>query len=134
MCSQKLKVYELHPAGRLTVWLSVSVCVVPYPSSHASQVPEWAGSPWPPHWPITPELTDQTALPDSKPGLPSFCPGLGQPPPDGLIVQVNDVLPEALVLSVAVAVTLNVPAALGVPEIRPDEELMDSPAGSPVAL
>jgi hypothetical protein len=45
---------------------------------------------------------------------------------------VNDALPDAPVLSVALTVTLNVPAALGVPEMRPDEEI-DSPVGSPVA-
>ena len=37
-------------------------------------------------------------------------------------------------VSFAVTVTLEVPAVVGVPEIRPVEELMDSPAGSPVAL
>jgi hypothetical protein len=37
------------------------------------------------------------------------------------------------VVSVAVTVTLAAPAVVGVPEIRPDE-LMDSPAGSPVAV
>jgi hypothetical protein len=31
-------------------------------------------------------------------------------------------------------VTFDVPAAVGVPEISPDEELIDSPAGRPVAL
>ena len=40
----------------------------------------------------------------------------------------------APVLSVAVTVTLSVPAVVGVPEIRPLLELMDRPAGSPVAL
>ena len=34
----------------------------------------------------------------------------------------------------AVTVTLEVPAVVGVPEISPVEELMDSPAGRPVAL
>ena len=42
--------------------------------------------------------------------------------------------PEALVVSFAVTVTLEVPAVVGVPEISPEEELMDRPAGSPVAL
>src|SRR5881227_1785199 len=45
MCIQNVSVYELQPAGRLTDWLAESVCVVPYPSSQAFQVPEWAG--WP---------------------------------------------------------------------------------------
>ena len=51
----------------------------------------------------------------------------------GLTVQVNDADPCAPVVSVAVTVTLEVPAVVGVPEIRPVEELIDSPAGSPVA-
>ena len=49
-----------------------------------------------------------------------------------LIVQVNDAEPDAPVESVAVTVTLKVPAALGVPVIRPEEEI-DSPVGRPVA-
>ena len=36
-------------------------------------------------------------------------------------------------MSVAVTVTLEVPAVVGVPEIRP-EELIDRPAGSPLAV
>ncbi len=41
--------------------------------------------------------------------------------------------PDAPVVSVAVTVTEYVPAVLGVPLMRPVEELMDSPEGSPVA-
>jgi hypothetical protein len=63
---------------------SVSVCVLPYPFSHAFHEPEWAGSPV--ELSMTPELADHTVLPDSKPGLPSFCPGLEQPPPVPLMV------------------------------------------------
>ena len=40
----------------------------------------------------------------------------------------------APVVSVAVTVTDDVPAVVGVPEISPVEALIDSPAGSPVAL
>src|ERR1700758_2703108 len=83
---------------------------------------------------MTPDVALHTVAPDSKPGLPSFCPGLAQPPPAGLIVQGNDVEPDALVESVAVTVTLNVPAVDGVPEIRPEDALIDSPVGRPVAL
>src|SRR5690242_11515792 len=72
------------------------------------------------------------AEPVSKPGLPSNC--AAEQPPVVPIVQVKLVEPDALVVSVAVTVTLKVPLALGVPEIRPEEELMDSPVGSPVAL
>jgi hypothetical protein len=48
------------------------------------------------------------------------------------IVQVNETEPDAPVESVAVTVTLDVPAEVGVPEIEP-EELIDNPAGSPLA-
>jgi hypothetical protein len=59
-----------------------------------------------------------------------------QPPPvvPELTVQVNDADPDAPVVSVAVTVTDEVPTLVGVPEIRPVEELIDSPAGRPVAL
>src|ERR1700722_19793452 len=49
-------------------------------------------------------------------------------------VQVNDVDPFAPVESVAVTVTVDVPVAVGVPEIRPVEELIERPAGRPVAV
>jgi hypothetical protein len=58
----------------------------------------------------------------------------GQLPPLALTVQLNEAEPEAPVVSLAVTVTLGVPAVVGVPEIRPDVELIDSPAGRPVAL
>src|SRR2546430_4014685 len=131
MCNQNVKVYDEQPAGRLTVWLSVSVCVTPYPSSQAFQEPECAAcdgvlSP-------TPAVAlHGAAVPVSKPGLPSFWPGLEHPPPDGLIVHVKVVLPLCPPL-VAVAVTVNVPAVVGVPTIRPVPELMARPGGRPVA-
>jgi hypothetical protein len=50
------------------------------------------------------------------------------------MVQLNAADPAAPVESVAVTVTFDVPAVVGVPEIRPVDELMDRPAGSPVAL
>ena len=50
-----------------------------------------------------------------------------------MTVQLNVAEPDAPVVSVAVTVALPVPAAVGVPEISPVAELMDSPAGSPVA-
>ena len=49
-------------------------------------------------------------------------------------VQPNAADPDAPVVSWAVTVTAKVPSALGVPEIRPVEELIDSPGGSPVAV
>src|SRR5450631_216680 len=56
------------------------------------------------------------------------------PPPPAVTVQLNEADPEAPVVSLAVTVTLEVPAVVGVPEISPVEELMDRPAGRPVAL
>src|SRR5215468_854062 len=84
---------------------------------------------------MTPEDADHgEAVPVSKPGLPSFWPGLEHPPPlPPLIVHVNDAEPAAPLVSVAVTVELKVPAAVGVPLIRPDEALIDRPAGSPEA-
>jgi hypothetical protein len=83
---------------------------------------------------ITPELAVHgEAEPVSNPGLPSSCAAV-HPPLDGLIVHEKDVEPEAPVPSVAVTVTLEVPAVVGVPEITPLEELMLNPAGSPLAL
>src|SRR5450755_2162832 len=51
-----------------------------------------------------------------------------------LTVQLNEADPAAPVVSLAVTVTLEVPAAVGVPEISPDEALIASPAGRPAAL
>src|SRR5215472_6656357 len=59
---------------------------------------------------------------------------LPPPPPLVLIVQLNAAVPDAPVPSVALTVTFEVAAVVGVPEIRPVEELMERPAGSPVAL
>src|SRR5207248_2358134 len=105
--------------------------VVPYPSSQANRVPEWAVCPA--NAPITPAEAVHGALPDSKPGLPSFCPGLEQPPPVGLTVQVNEVLAVAPALSCTVALTVKVPAVVGVPEMTPLDALTARPGGSPVA-
>jgi hypothetical protein len=49
------------------------------------------------------------------------------------IVQAKLADPEAPVPSVAVTVTLYVPAVVGVPEIRPVDELIDRPGGRPLA-
>ena len=54
-------------------------------------------------------------------------------PAGPLTVQVNVADPVAPVPSVAVTVTVNVPPAVGVPEISPVEELTDRPVGSPAA-
>src|SRR5258708_32404221 len=57
----------------------------------------------------------------------------GAPEPLVLTTQLNEADPEAPVVSRAVTVAVDVAAVVGVPVIRP-EELMDSPAGRPVAL
>src|SRR6185437_3046458 len=82
---------------------------------------------------MTPAVADQPVLPDSKPELVTFWPGLEQPPPVVLMVQLKVVEPLLVPLSCAVTVELKVPAADGVPEIRPVEELIDRPVGRPVA-
>src|SRR3984957_8367509 len=107
MCSQKLNVVRLQPAGIVTVWDSVSVWVVPYPSSQAYQLPEWEVSPYPFSLMTPAVLVHGTAEPASNPGLPRSC-VLVQvpPPPDELIVQVKEEEPEAPVVSLAVTVTL----------------------------
>src|ERR1700722_11975161 len=58
------------------------------------------------------------------------------PPPElaAFTVQLNVAVPPAPVVSLAVTVTDDVPAVVGVPEIRPVEALIESPAGRPVAL
>src|SRR5579859_1371784 len=71
------------------------------------------------------------------PTVPVWLPGLDTVtvlPLCGLIVHVKLALPWAPVVSVAVTVTLLLPAVVGVPEIRPLLELMDRPAGRPLAL
>src|SRR3981189_810921 len=55
------------------------------------------------------------------------------PPPAGLTVQVKAAVPVFFAESVTVTVTLCVPVAVGVPEIRPVLALIDRPAGSPLA-
>src|SRR5215471_7180314 len=71
--------------------------------------------------------------------METFGPKLGvfeplvQPVPALFTVQLNVAEPDAPVVSVAVTVTLPLVAVVGVPEISPVEELMDRPAGSPVA-
>lgn len=52
----------------------------------------------------------------------------------GLIVQPNDVVAELPGLADAVTVTVQWPATVGAPVIRPDELLSDRPLGSSLAL
>src|SRR6266496_2697478 len=44
MCEKKVSDAEVQPAGRVSAWDRVSVCVLPCPPSQASMVPPWAGS------------------------------------------------------------------------------------------
>src|SRR5256885_1502784 len=63
MCSQNVRL-AVQPAGTLTDWDSVSVWPLPYPSSQATNEPEWAA--WPEEALLTtPEVAVQGAVPDS---------------------------------------------------------------------
>src|SRR3954469_16370199 len=117
----------------VTGWVALSVWVGPYPSSQAKWVPELAVSPLP-LADTTPEVVVHGVVPDSNPPLVTLLPEEEQPPPTGFTVHVNDVVPVRLEVFFAVTVTEELPAVVGVPEIRPVEELIDSPAGRPVAL
>src|SRR5215469_15841118 len=103
MCSQKLNVVAVHPAGMVTDWDSVSVWVVPYPSSQAYQLPECEVSPAPLGLMTPAVLVHGAAEPVSNPGLPSSWVWVAQPLAE-LIVQVNEADPCAPVVSVAVTV------------------------------
>src|SRR6266568_1641316 len=54
--------------------------------------------------------------------------------PHQVMAQANETDLDAPVVSVTVTVTSKVPAVVGVPEIRPNEGLIDSPAGSPAVV
>src|SRR3984957_21025769 len=87
MCSQKLNDAVVQPAGMVTVWDSVSVWVVPYPSSQAYQLPECEISPAP-FGLMTPAVVAHGAAePVSNPGFPSSWLWVLQPPPWLLIAQ-----------------------------------------------
>src|ERR1700722_12079458 len=100
------------------VWLLVAEIA-------AAWVPECTGevTPVSPAW-----HTHGLRLPVSNPPLASELGGGAVDP----IVQAKLAEPVAPVVSLAVTVTLDVPAVVGVPVIRP-EELIDRPAGSPLA-
>ena len=54
MCSQYVSDAVVQSAGRVTVWVRVSVWAEPYPSSQANRVPPWALCPL--KAPMTPEV------------------------------------------------------------------------------
>lgn len=92
ICSQKLSVAAVAFEAMLTCCMSVSVVVAPWPSSHASQVPECGGSV------LVLLMTrfvdcvvvtvqgDGFADPFSNPGLPRIC-VVVLPPPDAVTVR-----------------------------------------------
>src|SRR6202020_800134 len=86
---------------------------------------------------VAPPVKSSSATNGAAAGPPaemSTPPVPGPVPPPELTVQLKVADPDAPVVSVALTVTDDVPAVVGVPEIRPVEELTDSPAGRPVAL
>src|ERR1700677_1080574 len=116
----------------VTVCASVSVCASPYPSSQASQLPACAGRPSPVTASTPAEDVHGEMDPVSKPPFVSSC--CDAQLEAALIVQVKEADPVAPVVSLAVTVTLFAAAVVGVPVISPVVELIDRPAGSPVAL
>src|ERR1035438_1555904 len=139
---------QVDPSGEVWIWNAL-----PYAASQFSVT-------WQIDW-VEPRSTSshcgsENALDQRVPRLPSTAAEAGKPafsseeavavlfsarfvvpqvpPPPAVTVQLNEADPEAPVVSLAVTVTLEVPAVVGVPEIRPEEELMDSPAGRPAAL
>jgi len=83
-----------------------------------------------------PELVTPAVPVEVQPDkVPVSNPPLMMPPLlAGLTVQLNEALPWAPVVSVAVTTALEVPGVVGVPVIKPLVPLMPRPAGSPVAL
>ena len=67
------------------------------------------------------------------PSCPVAVPALEITGAAGLMVRLKVMVPVPPAL-VALRVTLEVPAVVGVPEIKPVAVLIDKPAGSPVAL
>ena len=82
-------------------------------------------TPW-----AAPAAIQRDRLPVSNPPLVIALP----PPPEEPIVQVKLADPDAPVVSLAVTVTLLVQAVVGAPEIRPEEELIERRADSPLTL
>src|SRR5215468_5119908 len=106
----------------LTDWDTVSVCVVPYPSSHASQEPAWAGSL--DELFTTPDVAVHgAAVPVSKPGLPSSCAAVQPVPPVGGGLGLPPVEPEPASHAVALSASAaSVPAGSSQPSnsVLPD--------------
>src|ERR1700685_1602092 len=118
MYSQNDNVAVLQVAGMVTVWARVSVCGLAYPSSQAAQEPECGTAPSLASASTPAVEVHGEMRPVSKPGLPISCCAV-HPVPAELTVQLNAADPDAPVVSVAVTVTLEVPAVVGVPVISP---------------
>ena len=88
-------------------------------------------------WPVAESVAWICTL-AAVPTVPVWLPGLVTvtvlPELAALMVQVKAAVPLAPVPSVTVTVTLEVAAVVGVPEISPVVELIDRPAGRPVAV
>src|ERR1017187_8575018 len=121
-------VVQVDPSGEVWIWNAL-----PYAFSQFRTT-------WQIDW-VEPRSTSshcgsENALDQRVPRLPSTASWAGKPAFSSeeavaVLFSARFVVP---VVSLAVTVTLEVPAVVGVPEIRPEEELMDSPAGRPTAL
>jgi hypothetical protein len=144
-CSQKVRVAAVALEAIETCCITVSVCVVPKPSSHASQVPVCGGSLL--ELLITPEdVVHGAGLVDpfSNPGLPSIC-VVVPPPPAAAIVRAIVIVcvtvpPVAVTVTfavpvVAVALAVNVSVELPLPGAAMEVglKLAVTPAGKPEA-
>lgn len=109
-CSQKVSVAAVALEAIETCCITVSVCVVPKPSSHASHVPLCGGSLV--ELFTTPEVVTQGAAfvdPFSNPGLPRICVVVVPPPAAAIVSAMVTVC--VTVPPVAVTVTFAVPVA-----------------------
>jgi hypothetical protein len=145
MCSQKVSVAAVALEAIETCCITVSVCAVPKPSSHASHVPACGGSLA--ELFTTPEDVTHGAVfvdPFSNPGLPRTC-VVVVPPPEAAIVSATVVVcvtapPVAVTVTfvvptVAVLLAVNVSVELPPPGAAMEAglKLAVTPAGRPEA-
>ena len=116
-----------------TVWCATWVKVAPRTSVTATVAPRSAKTP-------TMTRSPEVTLPANAPlavwplgwAFDTLCTNVMPVEESEAMVTVRVALPVPLAL-LALSVTVEVPAAVGVPEIRPVAELTDKPAGNPVA-
>src|ERR1017187_6807706 len=123
-------VVQVDPSGEVWIWNAL-----PYAFSQFRTT-------WQIDW-VEPRSTSshcgsENALDQRVPRLPSTASWAGKPAFSreeavAVLFSARFVVPQ-VPPPPAVTVQLKVPAVVGVPEIRPEEELMDSPAGRPTAL